>query len=70
MIYGKFDEKIKEHSYPMKSDYPFNTPPAKNDEMGTPPSRFIDEKIADESCTETNSENTFAPTGLNNPFWN
>jgi len=54
----------------MKSDYPFTSPPAKKDEVSAPPSRFIDEKISDESGTETKSDSALAPAGLKNPFWN
>lgn len=54
----------------MKSEYPY--PPApKKDELSAPaPSRFIDEKISDESDTESNSDSALRPAGLNNPFWN
>jgi hypothetical protein len=55
----------------MKSEYPYspgNT--TKNDELSAPPSRFIDEKISDESGAETNMDNALKPAGLNNPFWN
>jgi len=55
----------------MKSDYPFSPVNAdKNDELIAPPSRFIDEKISDESGTETKSDSALKPAGLNNPFWN
>jgi hypothetical protein len=30
---------------------------------------FVDEKISDESGTETKSDSALQPTGLNNPFW-
>lgn len=33
------------------------------------PSRLLDEKISDESCTETNSDSALKPAGLSNPFW-
>jgi hypothetical protein len=56
---------------PMKSEYPFSSPPGKNDDLtAPPPSRFIDEKISDESGTETQSDSALAPAGLKNPFWN
>jgi hypothetical protein len=56
---------------PMKSEYPFNPTPGKNDELiAPPPSRFIDEKISDESGTESKSDSALAPAGLKNPFWN
>lgn len=54
----------------MKSEYPFS-PPGKNDDLiAPPPSRFIDEKISDESGAETQSDSALAPAGLKNPFWN
>jgi hypothetical protein len=55
----------------MKSEYPFPAPKGdKETELSAPPSRFIDEKISDESGTETNSDSALRPAGLNNPFWN
>lgn len=59
----------------MKSNFPFAPPPGKNVPPGAseerlPPSRFMDEKISDESDTESNSDAALKPTGLNNPFWN
>ena len=55
----------------MNSEYPVNAPPGKKDERVAPaPSRFIDEKISDESGTETKSDSALAPAGLKNPFWN
>jgi hypothetical protein len=55
----------------MKSEYPFNPTPRKNGELSAPPpSRFIDEKISDESCAENQTDSALAPAGLNNPFWN
>jgi len=55
----------------MKSEYPYNPTPGKRDELKAPPtSRLIDEKISDESGTETKSDSALAPAGLNNPFWN
>jgi hypothetical protein len=55
----------------MKSEFPFNPTPGKNDELSAPPpSRFIDEKISDESGTENQSDSALAPAGLKNPFWN
>ena len=56
----------------MKSEFPFNPTPGKKDELITPPpSRFIDEKISDESGTESSADNqALAPAGLKNPFWN
>ncbi|HZQ96401.1 MAG TPA: hypothetical protein VFA67_15435 [Candidatus Sulfotelmatobacter sp.] len=55
----------------MKSEYPFNPTPGKNEEISAPaPSRLIDEKISDESGTETKADSALAPAGLKNPFWN
>jgi hypothetical protein len=55
----------------MKSDYPFCPGKSeKEDEIAAPPSRFIDEKISDESGTESNSDSAMKPAGLINPFWN
>jgi hypothetical protein len=56
---------------PVKSEYPFNPEPGRKDELiAPPPSRFIDEKISDESGAETKSDSALAPAGLKNPFWN
>ena len=55
----------------MKSDYPHpHTPFEINEEIAAPSSRFLDEKISDESGTETTSDSALAPAGLKNPFWN
>ena len=54
----------------MESKFPFAPPPGENDERKAPPSRFIDEKISDESGTESKSDAALAPAGLKNPFWN
>lgn len=56
----------------MKSEYPFPpTNAGKKDELSAPPpSRFIDEKISDESGTETQTDSALRPAGLKNPFWN
>lgn len=55
----------------MKSDYPFSPPEGdKGKELTAPTSRFIDEKISDESDTESNSDSALKPAGLSNPFWN
>ena len=54
----------------MKSEYPYNPTPGKNEEVKAPPSRFIDEKISDESGAETKTDSALAPAGLSNPFWN
>ncbi|MFY9911322.1 MAG: hypothetical protein WCF22_11380 [Candidatus Sulfotelmatobacter sp.] len=44
--------------------------PDKKDEMKAPSSRLTDEKISDESGTETTADKALAPAGLKNPFWN
>jgi len=54
----------------MKSEYPYSPTPDKSEELTAPPSRFIDEKISDETGTETKTDSALAPSGLNNPFWN
>jgi hypothetical protein len=55
----------------MKSEYPYNPTPGKSDDLKAPaPSRFTDEKISDESGTETMTDSALAPAGLKNPFWN
>lgn len=54
--------------YPLKAPH-IKAPPSKTDER-IAPSRFIDEKISDESGTETKSDSALAPAGLKNPFWN
>jgi len=55
----------------MKSEYPFNPTPSRKDKLiPPPPSRFIDEKISDESGTEATTDSALAPAGLKNPFWN
>jgi len=55
----------------MKSEYPFIPTSGKKDELIVPlPSRFIDEKISDESGAETKTDSALAPAGLKNPFWN
>jgi hypothetical protein len=57
--------------HPMKSEYPYNPTPGINEERKAPaPSRFIDEKISDESGTEAKTDSALAPAGLKNPFWN
>lgn len=54
----------------MKSERPFSPPGEKEPELSAPPSRFIDEKISDESGTETKADSALKPAGLSNPFWN
>lgn len=53
----------------MESKFPF-APAGDNEEQKAPPSRFIDEKISDESGTESKADKALAPAGLSNPFWN
>ena len=53
----------------MKTDYPFSPHNELNEELTAKPSRFIDEKISDESGTESKTDSALAPAGLNNPFW-
>jgi len=59
----------------MKSNFPFSPSPGENVPPGSeerlpPPSRLTDEKISDESGTESHADSALKPTGLNNPFWN
>jgi hypothetical protein len=59
----------------MKSNIPYTPTPGKSvppasEERLPPQSRFIDEKISDESGTETQADSALKPAGLNNPFWN
>ena len=60
----------------MKSNFPYTPTPGKNiapgngEERLPPPSRFIDEKISDESGSETQADSAHKPAGLSNPFWN
>ena len=58
----------------MKSEYPYNPPPGKRDELTAPPtSRLIDEKISDESGRKPNPtarsrrRNSKILSGIN--FW-
>ena len=54
----------------MKSEHPLYPPAAeKKDELRVPASRFIDEKISDETDTEATSSSALAPAELKNPFW-
>ena len=54
----------------MKSDYPSPHTPERKDEISPPVSRFLDEKISDDSGAEANTNSALAPAGLNNHFWN
>jgi hypothetical protein len=58
----------------MTSSHPFfaaedKKKDEKKEDKIAPPSRFIDEKISDESGTETKSDSALKPAGLKNPFW-
>jgi len=55
----------------MKSNSPFSPDKAEKEEEKkiAPPSRFIDEKISDESGTESQADKALRPAGLKNPFW-
>jgi hypothetical protein len=44
--------------------------PEKKEELKAPSSRLTDEKISDESGTESTADRALAPAGLKNPFWN
>ena len=60
----------------MKSNFPYippqgkNVPPGHNEEPVPLPSRFIDEKISDDSDSEAKADSAHKPAGLSNPFWN
>jgi hypothetical protein len=54
----------------VKSDYPSPHTPERKDEIRPPTSRFLDEKISDDSGAEANANSALAPAGLDNPFWN
>jgi hypothetical protein len=55
----------------MKPNHPFSPRKReKEEEEIAPPSRFIDEKISDESGTESKADSALKPAGLKNPFWN
>ncbi len=54
----------------MRSDYPFSPTSEQENELKAPPSRLTDEKISDESGTESKADSALKPTGLDNPFWN
>jgi|GEM_PF-855107 len=41
----------------------------RDDELKAPSSRLQDEKISDDSGTETKTNSALAPAGLKNPFW-
>ncbi len=56
----------------MNPDHnPFCQEKAENENpLSAPTSRFLDEKISDESGTEATSDSAMKPAGLINPFWN
>ena len=61
----------------MKSEYPTShlthdkpDEATHQDEATHEESRFLDEKVSDESGFETTADKALAPAGLNNPFWN
>lgn len=55
----------------MNSQVPFIPGSNPKKEEKKPSSRFIDEKISDETGTETKAaDSALAPAGLKNPFWN
>lgn len=54
----------------MNSESPSTPKPLFNeDERRAAGSRFMDEKISDDSGTETQTNSALAPAGLKNPFW-
>jgi hypothetical protein len=53
----------------MNSDYSSAEKAIYEEERQAPTSRFIDEKISDDSGTEAKTNSALAPAGLRNPFW-
>jgi hypothetical protein len=54
----------------MKSEHPISpVVPYPVGEYEAPSSRLLDEKISDDSGTESRVDSAFAPAGLKNPFW-
>jgi hypothetical protein len=54
----------------MKSEYPCSPMSSyRKEEIQAPSSRLTDEKISDDSGTETMTRSALAPAGLKNPFW-
>jgi hypothetical protein len=45
------------------------TPSYCQEDQKAPSSRLQDEKISDDSGTETKTNSALAPAGLKNPFW-
>jgi hypothetical protein len=54
----------------MESKYPFSPTPGPDNPPKAEPSRFIDEKISDDTDTESQTDSALRPAGLKNPFWN
>ncbi len=54
----------------MQSDCPGFEKPQKHEAPAPQPSRLTDEKISDETGTESQTQSALAPAGLKNPFWN
>jgi hypothetical protein len=44
-------------------------PSQREEELQAPSSRLGDEKISDDTGTETRTNSALAPAGLKNPFW-
>lgn len=55
---------------PVDSIFPDSNRNTHKEEIKASASRLTDEKISDESGTETTSDSALAPAGLKNPFWN
>jgi hypothetical protein len=54
----------------MKSEYPMSQKTRYDEELQTvSATRFVDEKISDDSGTEAKMDKALAPAGLKNPFW-
>jgi hypothetical protein len=55
----------------MKPEYPYDEKKIqKETAMSASPSRLTDEKISNETDTESLSDSALKPAGLSNPFWN
>jgi hypothetical protein len=53
----------------MNSDSPTPMSSYDHEKFNEPSSRLTDEKISDDSGTETKTDSALAPAGLKNPFW-
>jgi hypothetical protein len=53
----------------VRSEYPCSPMSSRDQEIQAPSSRLTDEKISDDSGTETRTDSALAPAGLKNPFW-